>query len=142
MLQLNTALIVLPFLFSFITGESSIQAPVQMRLGVSIKYPRRINLINLSFVSIIVPPQISVNNTKITVEEGDGVVIQCSATGTPVPNVTWFNNRQEVLGYGKGNASLFFKNSTRKENGTYVCIAKNSAGKKEKESIVNVVCKY
>ena len=82
------------------------------------------------------------NNTKITVEEGDGVVIQCSATGIPVPNVTWFNNRQEVLGYGKGNASLFFKNSTRKENGTYVCIAKNSAGKKEKESIVNVVCKY
>ena len=39
MLQLNTALIVLPFLLSFITGKSSIQAPVQMRLGVRIKYP-------------------------------------------------------------------------------------------------------
>ena len=38
MLQLNTALIVLPFLLSFITGESSIQAPVQMRLDVSIKH--------------------------------------------------------------------------------------------------------
>ena len=102
----------------------------------------RINLINLSFVSIIVPPQISVNNTTITVEEGDRVVIQCSATGIPVSNVTWFNNRQEILGYGKGNASLFFKNITRNEQGTYVCIAKNSAGKKEKESNVNVVCKY
>ena len=111
-------------------------------LGVRIKYHILINSINLSFVAIIVPPEIYVNNTKITVEEGDRVAIQCSATGIPVPNVTWFNNRQEVLGYGKGNASLFFKNITRKENGTYVCIAKNSAGKKEKESIVNVVCKY
>ena len=46
MLQLNTALIVLPFLLSFITGKSSIYAPVEMRLGVKIKYTNIKNTIS------------------------------------------------------------------------------------------------
>ena len=72
---------------------------------------------------MIVSLQIFVESPNITIKEGDRVVIKCKATRTPVPNVTHLNNYQVLLGYRKGNASLFFESITRKQQGTYVCIA-------------------
>ena len=49
---------------------------------------------------ITVPPQIidDKSSDDIVVQEGDNVVLQCSVTGVPQPEVTWFycgNDRKE-----------------------------------------------
>ena len=43
------------------------------------------------------PPEIQPVN-DITVDEGDSAVLNCSASGFPVPNVVWIKNDREYPG--------------------------------------------
>ena len=63
----------------------------------------------------------------------------CSATGTPVPRVSWYQDGNEIAA-GIGRAKLYIK-PVKKESSEYTCIAENEAGFVEKEMALMVTCK-
>ncbi|XP_064457274.1 hemicentin-1-like isoform X2 [Ornithodoros turicata] len=100
---------------------------------------RRVNL------TVVAPPSIE-NHTKSTLEvtivEGQAALLQCSASGTPSPNVTWLKDGTplESTKHAQQNASarirIISKNGSAlcidavdlSHSGRYVCLANNEAG--------------
>ena len=91
------------------------------------------------------PPQ-----TK-TINEGEDLTLNCAATGTPTPNITWvqiLNSGNVTKNEGIGSSTLIIPNIQRPggSSGKYVyeCQAKNNPNEpavtKRTELIVN--CKY
>lgn len=64
----------------------------------------------------------------------------CSATGTPVPRVSWNQDGNEIA-TGNGRAELNIK-PVKKESSEYTCIAENEAGVVKKKMALMVTCKY
>lgn len=64
----------------------------------------------------------------------------CSATGKPVPRVSWYQGGNEIA-TGIGRAELNIK-PVKKESYQYTCIAKNEAGVVKKKMALMVSCKY
>ncbi|XP_048513938.1 neurotrimin-like isoform X2 [Athalia rosae] len=86
------------------------------------------------FLDIVVPPNIEdyPTSTDMVVREGSNVTLQCSATGSPKPNITWRRedgNLIQLMGQEK-EASIDgpVYNITRVNRlhmGAYLCIASN-----------------
>lgn len=82
---------------------------------------------------------LSPNVTEITLTEGDELKIECSATGSPAPNVIWKEPLQ-LAGFSpaaapRSNApyATIQKYYTRQsDEGTYICSAQNDAGSEER----------
>ncbi|KAL9964765.1 hypothetical protein ACROYT_G028449 [Oculina patagonica] len=86
---------------------------------------------HLSIVQLIVTelPVISppiINGSYI---EGSSVNISCTATGKPIPEVSWMRNGQ-IKSFGRKTAYLNFDRITRTDDGMYTCRANNPAGTK------------
>ena len=77
----------------------------------------------------------------VSYNEGSPVNLQCTATGTPDPDVRWIRN-----GYvraSRTNTTYFPFGSIKKTDaGFYTCSANNSAGSAVKQVNVTVNCKY
>ena len=105
----------------------------------------------ITYIFLIVPPQFTISPppTK-TINEGQDLTIDCAASGTPTPNVTWVQvlNNDNIINKGVGSSTLSILNIQRPAgssgNHIYECQAKNiptvAAVKKQTEIIVH--CKY
>ena len=99
---------------------------------------------------IVVPPHFTISPPSIkTINEGQDLTIDCAASGTPTPNITWvqaLNN--SIINKGTGRSILSIPNIQRSGgssgNHIYECLAKNIPGiaamKKRSEIIVHCKC--
>ena len=66
--------------------------------------------------------------------------INCTASGTPDPDIRWIKNGI-VTGLGKKTSFLSFSRINRADDGQYTCKANNSAGNDENHVTLVVHCK-
>ncbi|CAB3985456.1 Down syndrome cell adhesion molecule homolog [Paramuricea clavata] len=78
------------------------------------------------YLNVLVPPEVSVQPQQATVVKGEHVEFSCTATGVPLPVVTWYSSRGLVL----RNNTLVIANVSKNDQGEYLCEAKNNAGQK------------
>ena len=86
-----------------------------------------------------------------TINEGQNLTLDCAASGTPTPNITWIqvlNNDNTLQSEGIGSSTLRISNIQRPggSSGKYIyeCQAKNIPGVAAvtKQTEVTVHCKY
>nr|XP_045624741.1 nephrin-like [Procambarus clarkii] len=92
--------------------------------------------INASFVlNVQYGPEKVESSDRVSVEEDGRVSIQCSASGNPVPHLTWtrepsntHNSSGAPLASGVGVARLVMESARRADTGVYLCHARNVVG--------------
>ena len=70
-------------------------------------------------------------NTTVTMIEHGSAVVTCDASGSPAPSVSWQRNGRLLPFRGPIRQSineLIIDNVRTSDGGSYVCLAKNSAG--------------
>ncbi|XP_055516059.1 hemicentin-1-like [Leucoraja erinacea] len=90
-------------------------------------------------LQVRVPPEIQ-NNYQIqnvTALINQPLTLECDATGTPPPAISWYKNRQPVAGMSRlrllnGGRLLRLPKVRKEDSGTYVCKALNVAGNTDK----------
>jgi hypothetical protein len=80
------------------------------------------------------------------ITEGSNLSVQCSATGNPLPNVTWVQiegDTRVIKSTGLGNGTLRIVNITRRQSGTYEGQATNNPIEipNTKRTEISVSCK-
>lgn len=93
-----------------------------------------------------VPPSIddSANNDITKVISGHTTVLNCPASGTPVPAIEWFKNgwllviNNNILTQDNGR-QLKIINTRVEDSGNYTCTATNTAGKTEQDMTLLVL---
>ncbi|XP_064610527.1 LOW QUALITY PROTEIN: basement membrane-specific heparan sulfate proteoglycan core protein-like [Liolophura sinensis] len=84
------------------------------------------------------PPRIRVSpGNVVRVREGDSVRIECTAEGDPTPSVYWHERREtfpvaagaDAIPRQLGSAVLALNQVTRRDAGTFTCIAENTGGR-------------
>ncbi|XP_063880805.1 uncharacterized protein LOC135111440 isoform X2 [Scylla paramamosain] len=112
--------------------ETLVGAGGTLRLGSATKsmagnysisaYSQR-GAINTSFfLNIQYGPDSVMAPDEVTVSEGDAVEVRCSASGNPLPSLTWMAGNQSV-GSGVGVARLVLRSAQREDTGLYTCQA-------------------
>lgn len=77
----------------------------------------------------------------VDVEDGGEVILPCDARGGPKPSVTWTKDGK-ILQSSDTNTTLQIANIELKDQGVYVCTARNPAGSAAHSVLVRVVrCK-
>lgn len=98
------------------------------------------------FVDIVIPSVASSNTTYVTNEQTP-VTLRCSATGVPIPSITWFKNGTPIpnnasrITISNNDSQLFsdtmlygltqeltINDTIDSDSSTYSCTANNSAG--------------
>ncbi|XP_078367560.1 roundabout homolog 3-like [Oculina patagonica] len=84
------------------------------------------------------PPRLSLSSNRLMAEEKQNVTIACTATGQPLPSITWYKSvgslpedRTEVM-----NGTLTIYSVTRKDAGIYICKAENILGSATNTALV------
>lgn len=95
---------------------------------------------------VIAPPVISLSQTNnLTTFTGHSVYIACSAVGKPSPLVNWFKmidgERNKVIDNTE-DGILYLNKLVKKDEGIYICVASNEAGKSQKDVQVFVNGKF
>ena len=109
------------------------------------------SLLFFTFVPIV-PPKFTNSLPSIkTIKEGETLTLDCAASGTPTPNITWvqvLNSGNIIISEGEGSATLNIPNIQRPSGSSgkysYKCEAKNipSVAAVTRETEVIVQCKY
>ncbi|XP_056395554.1 LOW QUALITY PROTEIN: hemicentin-2 [Hyla sarda] len=84
-------------------------------------------------LNVLVPPNIEPNDVNHTVVENDPATLECLASGSPPPVVSWYRGGQllsampgiTLLNEGR---TLQIDRASSSEAGEYVCLVSNSAG--------------
>ena len=84
-----------------------------------------------------VPPTITPHPIDVTITEGTPHTLTCTATGEPLPLITWSRGGEVLSTQG----SLSLEPSAQRSNaGTYTCTATNTAGSDSVDITVDVLC--
>ncbi|XP_049277796.1 hemicentin-1-like isoform X1 [Anopheles funestus] len=91
-------------------------------------------------VEILVPPKIThvTSGGHLQVRKGSPVRLECSATGNPMPNITW-TRKNNLLPNGEEqftNPVYVIENMDRHKGGTYICTANNGVGQVATSQII------
>ncbi|XP_055644750.1 hemicentin-1-like isoform X3 [Toxorhynchites rutilus septentrionalis] len=91
-------------------------------------------------VEILVPPKIThvTSGGHLQVRKGSPVRLECSATGNPMPNITW-TRKNNLLPNGEEQftSSVYvIENMDRHKGGTYICTANNGVGQVATSQII------
>ena len=78
-----------------------------------------------------------IENDTIVVLEGKKVTLDCLASGSPSPNVSWIDLSKKVVEEGR---NLMFLNIRRNNTGSYTCTVSNSCGNDRKKVDIVVEC--
>ena len=94
-----------------------------------------------------VRPQITERTADVTLEEGQGQVLKCTATGNPTPSITWKKDSVKLPPGDPSSTEHVITNAQRKDKGKYTCQASVVAGNlgpyTESYSVqVTVRCEY
>ncbi|XP_033937393.1 hemicentin-1 [Pseudochaenichthys georgianus] len=87
------------------------------------------NLTTFIDLSVLVPPSIQAGPRVMKVQMGYPVELPCVVRGVPEPTLTWTRDGQRFQVSPDG--SLAFRNVGLADEGTYTCIATNTAGRAE-----------
>uniref|UniRef100_A0A182M4I9 Ig-like domain-containing protein n=1 Tax=Anopheles culicifacies TaxID=139723 RepID=A0A182M4I9_9DIPT len=92
------------------------------------------------FLPCTVPPKIThvTSGGHLQVRKGSPVRLECSATGNPMPNITW-TRKNNLLPNGEEqftNPVYVIENMDRHKGGTYICTANNGVGQVATSQII------
>jgi len=93
-------------------------------------------------------PEIIVYPEAQTKTEGENVSLSCSATGNPVPTISWTRAGSPVnpsgrISFSDDKKQLTITNVNRTDSVEYQCVASNSLGNDTSNVVtLNVQCKY
>ena len=97
------------------------------------------------FSTAIIKPQISVRPRFQTVDFKRAAYFECSATGFPAPELSWYrkrsqesNNRYAFTSKG----SLYIPVAETEDEGEYICSAQNTGGVSTMTAVLYVRGKY
>ena len=90
----------------------------------------------LVFLHPSVLPTIIKHPGNISIDEGDTIILECEASGFPIPQIRWVLNDSILL----ANRSFVEIMSAKKEQheGHYRCVAKNPAGSVSADAYLTV----
>ncbi|XP_029177585.1 lachesin isoform X2 [Nylanderia fulva] len=107
----------------------------QCRIQISVN-----NLINAEVeLQVRRPPIISDNSTQsLVVSEGQAIMLECYASGFPLPRISWRRENNAILPTGgsiyRGN-TLKISTIRKEDRGTYYCVAENGVGRGARRNI-------
>lgn len=99
------------------------------------------------FLLKLVPPKIHhvTSGGHLQVKKGSPVRLECSASGNPLPNITW-TRKNNVLPNGEDkyvSPVYIVENMDRHKGGIYICTANNGVGPPASNQIIlHVLCKF
>ena len=105
----------------------------QIIVGINNKVTKHVTL------KVSQPPVIADNSTRsVVVQENAPAELICSATGSPVPSVSWRRENNAILPTGgilyRGNV-LKIHSVKKEDRGTYYCVADNGVGKPARRAV-------
>ncbi|XP_040074506.2 Down syndrome cell adhesion molecule-like protein Dscam2 [Ixodes scapularis] len=87
---------------------------------------------NSAALVVEAPPQWKTEPRDLSVSAGQALLVECSATGYPLPKVTWKKeepkNERTLVASQDGSATLSVTESTKETEGRYFCEADNGVG--------------
>ena len=106
------------------------------------------NLFHITLYSFVftevdnrVAPSLTNTPISMTVDLNDKVVLSCSATGNPTPNIQWYKDGFEIEGPQAFGNEFVITEATPKERGFYQCIAVSSFGPPARSDEVSILIK-
>ncbi|XP_077642133.1 ADAMTS-like protein 3, partial [Lonchura striata] len=106
-----------------------------LRAEVPVIFSSVLNMTNLEASSFS-----TVVGSSIVARIGANILIECPVKGIPKPNVTWLK-KKDILQINSSlvlNGSLFLRNVSYGDAGTYTCRATNALGKAEAASALRI----
>lgn len=98
---------------------------------------RPLSLYHILLSPYLVPPTIAPLSSIVTVTEGTPHTLTCTATGQPLPLITWSHGGVILSTQG----SLSIQPSVhRSDSGVYTCTATNTAGSDSVDITLDVLC--
>ncbi|EAT47866.1 AAEL001018-PA, partial [Aedes aegypti] len=85
------------------------------------------------------PPKIThvTSGGHLQVRKGSPVRLECSATGNPMPNITWTRKNNVLENEAQYTSSVYtIENMDRHKGGTYICTANNGVGQVATSQII------
>ena len=83
-----------------------------------------------------------VDQKEVTAIAGETVIIQCTASGTPRPQITWYQGQNKMIVNRRiavsSQGHLVINAIELKDAGYYTCLGNNSAGQDSVTMNVNV----
>ncbi|XP_076346768.1 cell adhesion molecule Dscam1-like isoform X3 [Tachypleus tridentatus] len=90
-------------------------------------------------------PRLSDTRVSVHVQEGEPVELTCAAQGYPLPSYRWYKNEggrlvSVVVGRRviQVSGSLYFRDTSIRDTGSYLCVVTNSVGERRMDSTLIV----